>query len=128
MPHMEWQRICPVFPVADVAASIEWYRRVLGFEPGLVNPPDDPVPVYAILRRDGISIHLLRADEAPFGLRSPVQAQFWIASDLDETFRRLQSRGATVLQEPGDQPWGQRDFMIADPSGNVIWVTKSDVS
>ena len=121
---MNWTRVCPVYPVADVAAAIEWYSRVLGFKPQVVNPPGDLVPVYAVLTRDATSAHLLRRDEAPYGLRAPVQAQFWINSALDELFRHVESHGARVLQRPGDRPWGHRDFMIADPDGNVVWVTQ----
>jgi uncharacterized glyoxalase superfamily protein PhnB len=120
---MEWTRAHPVYPVADVAAAIEWYGRMFGFQAVLVNPPGDRVPVYAILRRDGASLHLLRSDEAPHGLAAPVQAQFWITSGLDELFRHAQSLGANVLQTPDDRPWGHRDFMVADPDGNVVWVT-----
>lgn len=119
----EWTRAHPVYTVADVAAAIEWYRRVFGFEPRLVNPPGDPVPVYAVLHRDGVSLHLLRKDEAPHGLAAPVQAQFWTTGNLDELFRRAESLGAKVLQRPGDRAWGHRDFMVADPDGNVVWVT-----
>jgi uncharacterized glyoxalase superfamily protein PhnB len=120
--EMEWQRSNPVFPVADVEASIDWYRRVLGFEPRVVNPPGD-VPVYAVLYRDTVSIHLLRKDEAPHGLTSPVQAQFWIDSGLDELFERVKSMGVETIQEPDDRPWGHRDFMVVDRDRNVVWVT-----
>jgi catechol 2,3-dioxygenase-like lactoylglutathione lyase family enzyme len=41
---MKMTRSNPVYPVADVAASIAWYRRVLGFEPRVVNPPGDDRP------------------------------------------------------------------------------------
>ena len=112
-----------MYPVADVADAIEWYNRILGFEPRLVNPPGDNSPVYAIVHRDGVSAHLMRVDEAPYGLTSPVQAQFWISSDLDELFRHVETHGAKILQPPLDRPWGHRDFMIADPDGNVVWVT-----
>jgi hypothetical protein len=50
-----------VFPVADVAAAIDWHRRVFGFEPRLVNPPGDEVPVYAILYRDAVGDHAAAA-------------------------------------------------------------------
>ena len=103
---------------------MEWYRRVLGFEPQLVNPPGDAVPVYAVLRGGDVSVHILRLDEAPYSLRAPVQAQFWITSDLDELFRHVESHGAVILQRPVDRLWGHRDFMIADPDGNVVWVTQ----
>ena len=40
------------------------------------------VPVYAVLYRDTVSIHLLRRDDAPHGLAAPVQAQSaWEAGD-----------------------------------------------
>jgi catechol 2,3-dioxygenase-like lactoylglutathione lyase family enzyme len=113
----------PVYPVADVAASIAWYRRVLGFEPRVVNPPGDDVPVYAVLYRDTISIHLLRRDEAPHGLTSPVEAQFWIDGGLDELFAEVQRMGVEVVEEPSDRPWCHRDFIVADPDRNLVWVT-----
>jgi lactoylglutathione lyase len=121
---MEWTRSNPVYPVRDVAAAIEWYGRVLGFEARLVNPSGDPVPVYAVLYRDTLSIHLMRRDEAPHGLTSPVQTQFWIDGDVDRAFQHVEAQGARILQRPCDQPWGHRDFMVADPDGNVVWVTR----
>ncbi|WP_431052293.1 VOC family protein [Roseateles sp. L2-2] len=42
------------------------------------------------------------------------------AKDLDETFQRLQSRDAEIVQEPTDQPYGVRDFGVRDPAGNMI--------
>jgi uncharacterized glyoxalase superfamily protein PhnB len=119
---MEWRRSNPVYPVADVAASIEWYRRVFGFEPRVVNPPGE-APVYAVLYRDGVSIHLLRKDEAPHGLTSPVEAQFWIDGDIDELFRKVQTMGVPIVQAPADRPWGHRDFMVSDLDHNIVWVT-----
>ncbi len=119
---MEWKRSNPVFPVADVAISIDWYRRVFGSEPRVVNPPDD-VPVYAVLYRDGVSLHLLRKDEAPHGLTSPVEAQFWLDRGLDDLFRQVHGMGVEIIEAPADRPWGHRDFMVADLDHNIVWVT-----
>lgn len=119
---MEWKRANPVYPVADVAASIEWYRRVFGFEPRVVNPPDG-VPVYAVLYLDSISIHLLRSDEAPHGLTNPVEAQFWIDGDVDALFQKVRTMGVEIIQAPANRPWGHRDFMVSDLDHNIVWVT-----
>ena len=120
---MKWTRVAPVYPVADISKAIEWYSQVFGFEARIANPPSEPVPSYAVLYRDEVRLHLLRRDEAPHGLSAPVQAQFWIDSGLDDVFTRAESLGANVLQRPDARPWGHRDFMVADPDGNVVWVT-----
>jgi uncharacterized glyoxalase superfamily protein PhnB len=119
---MEWKRSDPIYPVADVTAAIEWYQRCFGFKPTVVNPPDGE-PVYAVIRRDNVSIHLLRKDEAPHGLTSPVEAQFWVDEKLDELFNEVKSLGARVIETPSDRPWGHRDFIVADPDANLVWVT-----
>jgi len=119
---MKWYRSNPVFPVADVAASIEWYRKHLAFVPTVINPAEG-APVYATLWRDQVSVHLLRSDQAPHGLRSPVQAQFWVESGLDELFQQLKALGVPVLDAPADRPWGHRDFMVTDPDQNLVWIT-----
>jgi uncharacterized glyoxalase superfamily protein PhnB len=119
---MEWKRSNPIYPVEDVGASIEWYGRVFGFEPRVVNPPGE-VPVYAVVYRDGVSIHLLRKGDAPHGLTSPVEAQFWIEGELDDLFEDVQRMGVEIIQPPSDRPWGHRDFMVADLDRNIVWVT-----
>jgi uncharacterized glyoxalase superfamily protein PhnB len=40
--------------------------------------------------------------------------------DVDATFDELQARGAEVVQEPTDQPYGVRDCAVRDPAGNLI--------
>ena len=40
--------------------------------------------------------------------------------DLDGTFEELAARGAEVVQEPTDQPYGIRDCAVRDPAGNLI--------
>jgi uncharacterized glyoxalase superfamily protein PhnB len=120
---MGWTRVAPVYPVADVAKAIKWYSQLFGFEARVTNPLGEPVPAYAVLYRDEVRLHLLKRDEAPHGLSAPVQAQFWIDSGVDTCFARAELLGAKVLQRPDDRPWGHRDFMVADPDGNVVWIT-----
>jgi catechol 2,3-dioxygenase-like lactoylglutathione lyase family enzyme len=120
---MNWHRTNPVFPVADVVASIEWYREKFGLEPGYVNEARDGAN-YAVLVDDRTSIlHLLRADDAPHGLRAPVEAQFWIDCDIDGLFAKVTALGARVIEPPASRPWGHRDFIVADPDSNLVWIT-----
>jgi uncharacterized glyoxalase superfamily protein PhnB len=40
--------------------------------------------------------------------------------NVDATFERLQAKGAEVVQEPTDQPYGIRDCAFRDPAGNML--------
>ena len=120
---MEFQNSHPVYPVADVEKSIEWYRNVFGFVATYVNPGPNG-PNYAVLNRGkSVSIHLLRKDEDLYGLTGPVQTQFWIEGNLDEEFNKVKAMEVRVVESPQDRPWGHRDFMVADPDGNIVWIT-----
>jgi len=47
----------------------------------------------------------------------------WIllaTQDLDGTFEQVQARGAEVVQEPIEQPYGVRDCALRDPAGNMV--------
>jgi lactoylglutathione lyase len=43
-------------------------------------------------------------------------------ADVDQEYARLMALGVPCVQEPQDQPWGQRNFWITDPEGNYIEV------
>ncbi|WCB93432.1 hypothetical protein DSM104299_02145 [Baekduia alba] len=45
-------------------------------------------------------------------------------ADLDGVFEQLQGRGAEVVQEPTDQPYGVRDCAFRDPAGNLIRINE----
>ncbi|MEU5116715.1 VOC family protein [Streptomyces longwoodensis] len=44
--------------------------------------------------------------------------------DLDAAFTRLRARGAEVVQEPAEQPYGVRDCAVRDPAGNLVRITE----
>jgi hypothetical protein len=29
-----------------------------------------------------------------------------------------------VIEALADRPWGHRDFIVADPDANLVWITK----
>jgi uncharacterized glyoxalase superfamily protein PhnB len=120
-----FMQIAPVYPVDDVEASIEWYQEVLGFQVVYVNrdPEDDDPTNYAVIRRDQVTLHLVRRAEAQEGFTGRADAQFSIRGDIDALFESLGSHGVNILQPLRDTPWGCRDFIIADPSGNKIWIS-----
>ena len=109
-------RVAPEIPVGDLAAALEYYTSRLGFEVAAVTPARD----YAIVERDDVALHLFSAGGAS---HSPVGIHVF-AADLDGLFGELEDRGARVIQGVVRQPWGNREFRVADPSGNTIKFTE----
>jgi uncharacterized glyoxalase superfamily protein PhnB len=120
-------------PHTDPDASLAYYRDVLGFEVrndvgygGMrwitMGPPDQPdtsivlQPPLAdpgITEEEGKMITEMMAKGTFAGLNLATK-------DLDAVFETLQARGAEVVQEPTDQPYGIRDSAIRDPAGNLL--------
>src|SRR4030095_8721292 len=54
------------------------------------------------------------------GERQPVAAFLYVyVKDTDETYRRALAAGAIVIEEPSDQPYGDRRAMVQDRWGNI---------
>ena len=89
--------------VRDLPSALAWFDKVLGWKAGYKSDR------MAIL--DSKPIHvILDAGEAD------TQAIIAFASeDVDADYRRLVGRGAAVLEEPTDKPYGVRAAYIKGP-------------
>jgi predicted enzyme related to lactoylglutathione lyase len=125
-------------PHTDADATIGFYRDVLGFEirndvgyNGLhwitVGPPAQK-DVSIVLFPPGADPGVTEDERATI-TEMMAKGTYGIivlaADDLDTAFEQVQSRGAEVVQEPTDQPYGIRDCAFRDPSGNLIRLNQS---
>ena len=45
----------------------------------------------------------------------------WVyAASCDQAVERLRAAGVRIVEEPADQPWGERVATVADPDGNTV--------
>jgi lactoylglutathione lyase len=109
----------PIISTPDMARSLSFYRDLLGGVVAYQFPPDGE-PVYVGL--DIGSSHLgIGYDANLSDDRSAQRFSIWVyASDCDAAVELLRSAGTPVLEEPADQPWGERVARVGDPDGNVI--------
>lgn len=115
-------RSAPYFPVADVAKSVAYYAKTLGFEAQYVagSPPE-----FAICERDGFSVMLRRVADA--ALIRPVEAQggtwdafFWV-DDARALCDELSRRGGVIVYSPILQSaYGMLEFAVRDADGHVL--------
>jgi catechol 2,3-dioxygenase-like lactoylglutathione lyase family enzyme len=125
-------------PHDDPDASLAFYRDTLGFEVrndvgygGLrwitVGPADQPdtsiVLEPPVAPGCGITDDERRTIAEMMAKGSYAHIVLTTA-DLDGVFERLQARGAEVVQEPTEQPYGVRDCAFRDPAGNLIRINE----
>ena len=112
--------VSPVFVVPDVVVAAEYYRDVLGFRilSYFLNPP-----VFAIVERDAVYIHLGKADNdahpSPNISRRRglgIDAYIWV-NDLDALHAEFKSRGAKIIESPVLRVYKCYEMVIEDNFG-----------
>jgi catechol 2,3-dioxygenase-like lactoylglutathione lyase family enzyme len=104
-----------VFVVSDLAASLAYYRDVLGFQ---VTFEHGAPPSYACLCRDEVALHLLAAARTK-RLRGHGAICIFV-EDVDQLHAEVAGRGAKLLNQPADRDYGMRDFDVVDADGNQL--------
>ncbi|KXL52115.1 glyoxalase-like domain protein [Anaerotignum neopropionicum] len=113
--------------VKDMPIMVRFYRDVLGFE---IKEEENASNVY--LLKDGTLFLLFRRSDfeqmtkRSFSYAKGINGHYEIAMSVenydavDDTFKRVVSKGAVSVLEPTTEPWGQRTCYVADPEGNLI--------
>lgn len=117
--NVRLRAVVPSLVVADLAASLRWYREVIGFivAEDIVH---DGRQVGAWIKAGAVEF-LLTQDDFARG-RDRVKGEgfrlYCITNqDIDRLAEGIRSRGGTLAQEPTTQPWGARDIAVIDPDG-----------
>jgi catechol 2,3-dioxygenase-like lactoylglutathione lyase family enzyme len=108
MSRKQVENTIPVLGVSDLERSIEFYRRVLGFE------VEWNAGHICSVSRDGSSI-MLRSEQE----RAP--STVWIGIDDGSMFEAIGQSGVEVIEPPSNKPWAY-EMTIADPDGNMLWL------
>ncbi|MFN7947493.1 MAG: VOC family protein [Blastocatellia bacterium] len=121
--------ISPLFIVADVEESAEYYREKLGFDiDGYCGYP----PRFTSVLRDGIEIMLKSRGETQrrrLSTESPdkrrvhrcVDCDAYInVADLDALYHELKARRARIVRKPETTEYDTREFAVEDCNGYVI--------
>jgi uncharacterized glyoxalase superfamily protein PhnB len=102
-----------IVSVADLGPALGLYRDALGFtekyradEVAMLGAP-----------AGGFELLLHQRPPTP-GLHGV--AVTYLVDDVDEVTAAAQKAGATVVDPPGDQPWGERQAVLTDVDGHVF--------
>jgi hypothetical protein len=111
--------VSPSFAVPDVVVAAEYYRDKLGFQ--ILGYFLDP-PIYAIVRRDSVEIHLGRIEgngpSSPNAARREgrIDAYVWV-DDVDTLNDEFRKRGARIAEPPEKRVYQCYEMVVEDNSG-----------
>ena len=116
--------VAPEFFVRDVDLSIAFYVEQLGFTLVRAEPEGDGRHGFAVLSR-GEAEFLFVHESAlgpvnraalPYPRAAGVDIRLMV-DDADAVYASVRERGVSVVLPLKDQPYGLRDFTVADPDG-----------
>ena len=111
--------------VQDVAASVAWYRDVIGFVVDQVYEREGQLRA-ATLKAGAVRILLGQDNGAKGWDRVKGQGfslQFVTAQSADALAERIRTRGGTLHTEPTDTQWGTRVLRVQDPDGFMLVIS-----
>jgi lactoylglutathione lyase len=115
-------QVFPILTTADLERMLGFYRDLLGAAVTYEFRGPDGVLGYVGLELGGADLGIgLDPGARSIGDRRAVS--LWVyASDCDAAIARLRQAGVTIVEEPADQPWGERVARVLDPDGNTVIV------
>lgn len=119
---MRIKRFDTTISTDKLAESKEFYMRNFGFQ--LVYESDWYIELLAPGMSAGISFTKPQRDVGEFFHGSGIIVSLEV-DDADAEYLRLKNSGVEICQELQDKPWGERSFVVNDPSGVHVYVYKS---
>lgn len=121
-----YPRITPYLLYEDAAAALDWLGGAFGFRERMRQQDADGRIAHAEMElgAPGEADGVIMMGTPGSDYRNPkrlgaatVLVHLYVA-DADAYFERATAAGATVLAEPETKPYGDRNFMVADPEGH----------
>jgi catechol 2,3-dioxygenase-like lactoylglutathione lyase family enzyme len=106
----EFECVVPILNVANLAVSMDYYVRKLGFR----KKWDWGEPAtFGCVTRGKVEIFLCEGAQGQPGMWMSI-----FVDDVDTLHGEYNSRGAVIRQPPTNMPWGVREMNVQDPDGH----------
>jgi lactoylglutathione lyase len=111
----------PILSTPDVHRALGFYRDLLGGRVTYEFPGPDGEAAYVGIEIGASHLGIGVSGEAP-GARDDRRGwSLWVyTADCDGLVDQLRTEGVTIVEEPADQPWGERVARVLDPDGNEV--------
>jgi PhnB protein len=120
-PPENMPRITPYLYYEDVANALTWLAGAFGFKERMRMPGPDGSIMHAEMElSDGVVMMGRPGPDYsnPKHVGHTTQGLYIFVDDVDKHFQRAKQAGATILNEPEDQFYGDRRYTAEDPEGH----------
>ncbi|HVI77876.1 MAG TPA: VOC family protein [Candidatus Acidoferrum sp.] len=127
---MKFNKLTPNLVVRDVAASMQFYKDALSFEPAM-KVPDEPPYVFGSVTSGGVEIFFndqkaVAEDYPALGSR-PIGGSMTLfieVEGIEAVLAAVQKSQAKVTMPLKEQFYGMREFAFEDPEGWIITIAE----
>jgi MerR family transcriptional regulator, thiopeptide resistance regulator len=118
--------LIPVVPYEDIRAAHDFLVGALAFSSGGLVEDAEGTVIHGEVRAGERRVWLHAASEehrlAPPGATGTASGGVVVqVADVDAHFAGAKVAGATIISEPTDQEYGQREYGVRDPEGHRWW-------
>lgn len=119
--HQPAPTVWPTLQARDAHALIEFLVDTLGFRKTLVVDGGDGQVAHAQLDwPEGGGIMLgSHKPHSEWSVTPGTCGMYVVTADVDGLYRRVKDAGTKIVRELADQDYGNREFAVADPEGNL---------
>ncbi len=112
--------VWPTLKARDALALIDFYVSTFGFLRTAVYADGDRVGHAQLDWPEGGGIMLGSHEPGAAWSREPGTFGAYVVTDqVDEVYARVQAAGAKITRELNTTDYGSREFVVADPEGNL---------
>jgi uncharacterized glyoxalase superfamily protein PhnB len=127
---MKFNKLTPNLVVRDVAASMDFYKSVLGFQSGITVPEQTPY-VFGSVTNGAVEIFFndqkaVAEDYPPLGAK-PIGGALTLfieVEGIEEILAKVKASKAKVVMPLKTQFYGMREFAFEDPEGWIITIAE----
>ena len=127
---MKYQKLTPNLVVRDVAAAVDFYSSVLGFE-RVISVPEQAPFVFASVVKGNVEIFFNDAkavgEDYPPLVARPIGGTLTLfieVEGIEEILKHVEEAGVKVVMPLKTQFYGMREFAFEDPEGWIVTIAE----
>lgn len=111
--------VWPILRAHDCHALIDFLVDTVGFRTVAVYGDQNRVEHAELAWPDGGGVMLGSHSDGPWSTKPGTAGMYVVTDQVDALYERVKAAGTEIIMERSDQDYGNREFALRDPEGNL---------